>query len=189
VLFQLGTDAICIVFYSAVDRLEVFFVDRYMLPVQAPPPDYQSILTSADVTHSMSIVKLDPSRPSVVSVMRRSASSGGSAEDNPIAANAALVKDAISSPSGANMLMVSSTMRATRRASLMAATTMFESSAPAAVSPLQPPVKESPLIVPVTDTLDKSEIHLLSDILSRGTVLLSLHQRCLGVTHCCCQIR
>lgn len=97
----------------------------------------------------MSIVKLDPSRPSVVSVARN-------------ASPTVLPQSPASS-----MLMVSSAMRTTRRASMMAASHLDFAGAAAKHEELTP-VKEAPLIVPVTDTLDKSEVHLLSDILSRG---------------------
>lgn len=164
VMFQLGTTvallsqctsqlvvtAVCVCVFGQQNTPS----DRYLLPVQSPFPDYDSILTESNAAHAMAIVKLDPSRPSVVSI----------------------VTSPVSQPptppqpqhSAASMLMVSSTLRTTRRSSMMAAS-LVDYTAAAKHEELTP-VKEAPLIVPVTDTLDKSEVHLLSDILSRGVL-------------------
>ena len=167
--------------------------EHYMLPVKAPEPDYPSILTSAReaVEHKMSIVKLDPARPSVVSLSM--------SKTSPVlVAQQPSQQLAPAESSASSMLMVSQVGRTTRRKSLHPAafaadstaasptSTETDGSAAAAASPIPAPVTglsspaPPPLIVPVTDTLDKSEVHLLSDILSRGECIV---YSC----SCCCR--
>ncbi len=161
--------------------------DHLLMPVEVLRPDHSFLEKVTEVSatsHRLSIVQLDPSRPTVVSVAmsRKSAPSTTSTDTPPSTPPVTHSAEPPSAPSGTSVLMVSPVIKQTRRSSLHPSALQ-----PAAVVTQQSPVDAEPasvpasvshpshLLVSVTDTLDKSEVHLLSDILSRGKRAVMLH--------------